>query len=111
MTDSQIQEQQQERIRQHLEGVIDRMEQAINSQNEVEWKRIQVDAATSVVLATVAELLPVQIQEQIRTIISLHEKTWNIELPSAEGETPHKPLAEELMDAITPEDENSERES
>ncbi|HYT41564.1 MAG TPA: hypothetical protein VEP90_04420 [Methylomirabilota bacterium] len=111
MTDSQIQEQKQERIRKHLEGVIDLMEQAINSKNDVEWKRIHVDAATSAVLATVAELLPVQIQEQIRTIISLHEKTWNIDLPSAEGETPHKPLSEELIDAITHEDENSEIES
>jgi hypothetical protein len=107
MTDSEI----QERIRQQLARVIDRMEQAISSKNEVEWKRIQADAATSAVLATVAELLPEPIQEQIRTIISLHEKTWNIDLPSAEGETPHKPLSEELIDAITHEDEHSERES
>ncbi len=109
MTDSEI----QERIRQQLAGVIDCMEQAISSKNEVEWKRIQADAATTAVLATVAELLPEPIQEQIRTIISLHEKTWNIDLPSAEGETPHKPLSlsEELIDAITHEDEHSERES
>jgi hypothetical protein len=111
MTDSEIQEQKQERIRNHLEAVIDRMEQAISSKNEVEWKRLQVDAATTVVLATVAELLPVQIQEQIRTIISLHEKTWNIDMPLAEGETPHKPLSQELMDAITHQDENSQIES
>jgi hypothetical protein len=107
MTDSEI----QERIRQQLAGVIDRMEQAISSKNEVEWKRIQADAATTAVLATVAELLPEPIQEQIRTIISLHEKTWNIDLPSAEGETPHKQLSEELIEAITHEDEHSERES
>ena len=111
MTDSETQEQKQERTHKHLEGVIDRMEQAISSKNEVEWKRIQVDAATTSVLAIVAELLPVQIQEQIRTIISLHEKTWNIDMPSAEGEIPHKPLSEELVDAITHEDEDSEIES
>ena len=111
MTDNERQEQKQERIRTHLEEVIGRMEQAINSKNELEWKRIQVDAATTAVLATVAELLPVPIQEQVRTIISLHEKTWNIDMPSAEGETPHKPVSEALMDAITHEDENSQRES
>jgi hypothetical protein len=111
MTDSETQEQKQERLRNHLEGVIDLMEQAISSKNEVEWKRIQVDAATTSVLALVAELLPVQIQEQIRTIISLHEKTWNIDMPSAEQETPHIPLSEELIDAITQQDENSEIES
>ena len=111
MTDSEIQEQKQERIRNHLEAVIDRMEQAISSKNEVEWKRLQVDAATTAVLATVAELLPVQIQEQIRTIVSLHEKAWNIDMPSAEGESPHKPLSEELIDTIIHEDENNEIES
>jgi hypothetical protein len=83
------------------------MEQAISSKNEVEWKRIQVDAATTAVLAVVTELLPMQIQEQIRTIIALHEKTWNIDMPSAEGETPHKALSEELIDVITHEDEDS----
>ncbi len=105
MTDSKMDEQKQERIRRHLEGVIERMEQAIGSENEVEWKRIQVDAATTAVLAIVAELLPVQIQQQIRTIISLHEKAWNIDMPSAEEETPHKPLAEELIDSVADEGE------
>ena len=108
MEDREIQESKEERIRKHLEGVIDRMEEAISSKNEVEWKRIQVDAATTAVLAIIAELLPVQIEEQIRTIISLHEKTWNIDMPSAEGETPHKPLSEELIDAIAHEDESNE---
>ena len=108
MSDSETQEQKQERIHKHLEGVIDRMEQAISSNNEFEWKRIQADAATTAVLAIVADLLPVQIQEQIRTIISLHEKTWNVDMPLAEGETPHKPLSEELIDTIILEDDNSE---
>ena len=107
MTDSETQEQKQEHIHKHLEGVIERMEQAISSKNEVEWKRIQVDAATTAVLAIVTELLPMQIQEQIRTIISLHEKTWNIDMPSEEGEIPHKPLPEELIETIIHEDENS----
>jgi hypothetical protein len=111
MTDSERQAQKQERIRTHLEEVIGRMEQAITSKNELEWKRIQVDAATTAVLATVAELLPAPIQEQVRTIISLHEKTWNIDMSSAEGETPHKPLSEELLEAVTLEDENSKSES
>ncbi len=111
MTDSETQEQKQERIHKHLQGVIDSMELAISSRNEVEWKRIQVDAATTAVLAIVAELLPEQIQEQIRTIISLHEKTWNIDIPSTEGEIPHKPLSEELIDTIIHEDENNEIQS
>ena len=108
MTDSETQEQKQERIHKHLQGVIDRMQLAISSRNEVEWKRIQVDAATTAVLAIVTELLPEQIQEQIRTIISLHEKTWNINIPSTEGEIPHKPLSEELIETIIHEDENNE---
>ncbi len=36
----------QERIRKHLEGVIDRMEQVIDSPTEVTMKRIEVDTAT-----------------------------------------------------------------
>ena len=111
MTGSETQAQIQESIHKHLHGVIDSMEQAISSKNEIEWKRIQVDAATTAVLAIVADLLLEQIQEQIRTIISLHEKTWNIDMPSTEGEIPHKPLSEELIETIIHEDENDEIES
>jgi hypothetical protein len=101
-------EQKQERIHKHLEGVIDRMEQVIDSPTEVLMKRIEVDAATIAVLAVVSELLPEPVQEQIRTIVGLHEKTWKIDIPVEEGETPRKPLPEELIDAITYEDDSSE---
>ncbi|SRR5258708_37829202 len=100
--------QNQERIHKHLQGVIDRMEQVIDSPTEVLMKRIEVDTATIAVLAVVSELLPEPIQEQIRTIIRLHEKTWKIDIPAEEGETPRNPLSEELSDAITYEDDSSE---
>ena len=100
--------QKQERIHKHLEGVIDRMEQVIDSPTEVLVKRIEVDAAAIAVLAVVSELLPEPVQKQIRTIVGLHEKTWGIDIPAEEGETPRKPLPEELVDAITYEDDSSE---
>ncbi|HCJ33634.1 MAG TPA: hypothetical protein DHV65_04960 [Ktedonobacter sp.] len=71
-------------------------------------KRIEVDAATIAVLAIVSELLPEQIQEQLRTIVTLHEKTWQIDIPAVEGETPRKPLSEELIETIAREDDSSE---
>jgi len=97
-------EQKQERIHKHLQGVIGRMEQVIDSPTEVLMKRIEVDAATIAVLAVVSDLLPEPIQEQIRTIIRLHEKTWKIDIPAEEGETPRIPLSEEF----TYEDDSSE---
>src|SRR5260370_18794369 len=98
--------QKQERIHKHLEGVIDRMEQVIDSPTEVLMKRIEVDAPTIAVLAVVSELLPEPIQKQIRTIAGLHEKTWRIDLPAEEGETPRIPLSKEVIDAITYEDDS-----
>jgi Asp-tRNA(Asn)/Glu-tRNA(Gln) amidotransferase C subunit len=104
----EIAEQQQEDIRKHLEGVIKRMEQVVDSPVEITMKRIEVDAATIAVLAIVSELLPEQIQEQLRTIVTLHEKTWQIDIPAVEGETPRKPLSEELIETIAREDDSSE---
>jgi len=104
----EVDEQKQEGIREHLEGVIKRMEQVIDSPVEVAMKRIEVDAATIAVLAVVSELLPEQIQEQVRTIVALHEKTWNIDMPAVEGETPRKPLSQELIETIALEDDSSE---
>ncbi len=104
----EIAEQKQEDIRKHLVGVIKRMEQVVDSPVEVTVKRIEVDAATIAVLAIVSELLPEQIQEQLRTIITLHEKTWQIDMPAVERETPRKPLSEELIETIAHEDDSSE---
>ncbi len=104
----EIDEQKQEDIRKHLEGIIKRMEQVVDSPVEVTMKRIEVDAATIAVLAIVSELLPEQIQEQLRTIVTLHEKTWQIDIPAVEGETPRKPLSEELIETIAREDDSSE---
>jgi hypothetical protein len=101
-------DQKQEGVRTHLEGVIQRMEQIIDSPLDVALKRIDADAATIAVLAVISELLPEQIQKQIRTIVALHEKTWKIELPAGGGETQQKPLAEELMEAVSHEDDSSE---
>lgn len=103
----EIDGQKQEDIRKHLEGVIKRMEQVVDSPVEVTVKRIEVDAATIAVLAIVSELLPEQIQEQLRTIITLHEKTWQIDMPAVEGETLRKPLSEELIETISHEDDSS----
>jgi len=103
----EVNEQKQEDIRKHLDGVIKRMEQVVDSPVEVTMKRIEVDAATIAVLAIVSELLPEQIQEQLRTIITLHEKTWHIDMPAVEGETPRKPLSEELIETISLEDDSS----
>jgi hypothetical protein len=104
----EIDEQQQEGVRKHLEGVIKRMEQIIDSPIEIALKRIDVDAATIAALAVISELLPEQIQQQIRTIVALHEKTWKLDLPAVAGETQHKPLSEELMDTVAHEDDSSE---
>jgi hypothetical protein len=101
-------EQKQERICKHLEGVIGRVEQVIDSSTQVTMKRIEVDAATVAVLAVVSELLPEQIQERIRTIVGLHEKTWEIDMPADKGETPRKPLSQELIETITLEGDSSE---
>src|SRR5205823_14708218 len=90
---NEIDEQKQEDVRKHLEGVIKRMEQVIDSPVEIVTKRIEADAATIAVLAVVSELLPEQIQMQVRTIVTLQEKTWNIDMPAVEGETPRKPLS------------------
>ena len=75
---------------------------------DVGRRTIEVDAATIAVLAIVSELLPEQIQEQLRTIVTLHEKTWQIDIPAVEGETPRKPLSEELIETIAREDDSSE---
>jgi hypothetical protein len=104
----EIDEQKQEDIHKHLESVIKRMEQVIDSPVEIAMKHIEVDAATIAVLAIVSELLPEQIQEQLRTIVTLHEKTWQIDIPAVEGETPRKPLSEELIETIAREDDSSE---
>lgn len=104
----EIDEQKQKDIHKHLEGVINRMEQVIDSPVEVAIKRIEVDAATIAALAVVSELLPELIQEQVRAIVTLHEKTWNIDMPAVEGETPRKPLSQELIDTIAHEDDSSE---
>lgn len=104
----EIDEQKQEDIHKHLEGMIHRMEQVIDSPIEVATKRIEVDAATMAALAVVSELLPELIQEQVRIIVTLHEKTWNIDIPAVEGETPRKPLPQELIDTIAREDDSSE---
>jgi hypothetical protein len=104
----EIDEQKQEDIHKHLDSVIKRMEQVIDSPVEIAMKRIEVDAATIAVLAIVSELLPEQIQEQLRTIVTLHEKTWQIDIPAVEGETPRKPLSEELIETIAREDDSSE---
>lgn len=105
---NEVDEQKQEDIRKHLEGVIKRMEQVIDSPVEIVTKRIEADAATIAVLAVVSELLPEQIQMQVRTIVTLHEKTWNIDMPAVEGETPRKPLSEELIDTFAHEDDSEE---
>jgi len=105
---NEIDEQKQEDVRKHLEGVIKRMEQVIDSPVEIVTKRIEADAATIAVLAVVSELLPEQIQMQVRTIVTLHEKTWNIDMPAVEGETPRKPLSEDLIDTIAYEDDSEE---
>jgi hypothetical protein len=101
-------EQKQEDVRTHLAGVIQRMEQIIDSPLDVALKRIDVDAATIAVLAVISELLPEQIQKQIRTIVALHEKTWQIELPAGGEETQQKPLSEALMETVSREDDSSE---
>jgi hypothetical protein len=105
---NEIDERKQEDVRKHLEGVIKRMEQVIDSPVEIVTKRIEADAATIAVLAVVSELLPEQIQMQVRTIVTLHEKTWNIDMPAVEGETPRKPLSEDLIDTIAFEDDSEE---
>jgi hypothetical protein len=101
MTHAQTPEQQQERISRQLQSVITRLQQEIEAPADILMKRIEADAATIAVLALVAELLPEPICEQIRTIVTLHEKTWKIDLPTEEGATPRKPLANALLDQVT----------
>src|SRR5258708_13061177 len=100
--------QKQERIHKHLEGVIGRMEQVIDSPTEVLMKRIEVDAAAIAVLAVVSELLPEPVQKQIRTIAGLNAKTCSIDIPPEEWATPRIPLSEDVIDAITYEDDSSQ---
>lgn len=89
-------EQQEERIYRYLCEVKSRIEQDLDETTDVVLKRIEVDAATTVTLSLVSELLPEHIQEHVKAIIQLHEQVWNMDTPAPTGATPRKPLGERL---------------
>ena len=100
MVNIETQEQKQDRIHKHLDTMIARMQQVTDAPTDVMLKRIEVDAAAIAALTVISELLPEPLQQQVRTIVALHEETWNINMPVDEGETPRKPLTAELLEQV-----------
>ncbi|GCE21072.1 hypothetical protein [Dictyobacter kobayashii] len=93
----ETQSQQVGRISQQLDETKAYLEQDLAAATDITLKRIELDAATVVTLTLVSELLPEQIQKQVKELITLHEQVWNMDMPPVAGTTPRKPLGERLF--------------
>jgi hypothetical protein len=77
-----MQEQAVERIHTHLDWTVCRLEQYLwERRGESAGKRrIRLDAALIAVLTIVAELLPGEIQEQVKQMVTLHDEVCRLEI-------------------------------
>ena len=97
----ETQAQKEARIYQHLMEAKKRIEQDIAETSDHSLKRIEADAATLVTLTLVNELLPEQIQREVRDIIQLHKNIWHLDTPPRDHTTPRKPLGQRLIERLT----------
>ena len=74
-------EQAVERIRKHLDWTVCRLQQYIWARRgESAGKHhLRVDAALIAVLTIASELLPVEIQEQVKQMVTLHDEVCRLE--------------------------------
>ena len=77
-----MQEQAVERIGKHLDWTVGHLQQYLwERRGEMASKRhIRVDAALIAVLTLIAELSPVEIQEQVKQMVTLHDEVCRLEM-------------------------------